>query len=60
MIVPHESFAAILRHRLTARDVESMEQVKVDDFETGNAVRQDLRLKHSPREVIFIFEKVLE
>lgn len=39
---------------------EEMERVKVDDFETGNAIRQDLRLKHRPSEVIFIFEKVLE
>ena len=39
---------------------EEIERVKVDDFETGSIVREGLRRKHSPREVIFIFEKVLD
>lgn len=47
---------------LVAKDLhyEEIERVKVENFETGNVVREDLCRKHSPREVIFIFEKVVD
>lgn len=44
---------------LVAKDIQyqEIERVDVDNFETGNVIREGLRLKHNLREVIFIFEK---
>jgi predicted N-acetyltransferase YhbS len=39
---------------------EELDRVPVDDYESGNARREDLRRKHNPREVIFIFEKYVK
>ncbi|MCL6444277.1 MAG: GNAT family N-acetyltransferase [Alicyclobacillus sp.] len=36
---------------------EELERVPVDDYESGLEIREALRRKHNPREVIFIFEK---
>jgi GNAT superfamily N-acetyltransferase len=46
---------------LVAKDTESseLERVSVDDYESGNLVREELRRKHNAKEVIFIFEKCL-
>jgi GNAT superfamily N-acetyltransferase len=46
---------------LVAKDADytELERVAVDGYDSGNLVREELRHKHNPREVIFIFEKWL-
>ncbi|MBS4200975.1 GNAT family N-acetyltransferase [Bacillus sp. FJAT-49732] len=36
---------------------EEYERVKIDDYETGKKVQEQLRMKYNPDEVIFIFQK---
>mgnify|MGYP000536328729 CR=1 FL=1 len=46
---------------LVAKDSNYREitRVKVDDYESGKSLQQQLREQYRPREVIFIFEKIL-
>ncbi|MBS4218594.1 hypothetical protein KHA96_09745 [Bacillus sp. FJAT-49711] len=39
---------------------EEFERVKISDYMIGKKVQEELRLKHNPDEVIFIFEKQIE
>lgn len=36
---------------------KELERIKVDDYEAGRLKQKELRKKHNPKEVIFIFEK---
>jgi len=38
---------------------EEYERVKVSNYEYGKKIQMGLRRKHQPREVIFIFEKII-
>ncbi|SFS72856.1 GNAT family N-acetyltransferase [Paenibacillus sp. BC26] len=40
-------------------NLEELERVRVDDFESGILRREELKRKYNPREVIFILEKDL-
>lgn len=41
-------------------NLEEIERVRVDDYESGILRREELRRKYNPREVIFVLEKDLE
>jgi len=39
---------------------EELERVNIEDYETGKRIKEQLRLKHNPDEVIFIFHKQIK
>lgn len=39
---------------------EENERVKISNYESGNVIKEEIRRKHKPKQVIFIFEKLIK